>query len=54
MGFLDRIYRIWGGRVPSAGVGAVPVVASVAGVPSAIVLRGVDKSPEGFVRAIGL
>ena len=34
MGFLDRIYRIWGGRVPSAGVGAVPVVASVAGVPS--------------------
>ncbi len=21
MGFLDRIYRIWGGRVPSAGVG---------------------------------
>ncbi len=27
---------------------------TVAGVPSAIVLRGVDKSPEGFVRAIGL
>ena len=41
-----------GCRVVTYDAGGTPE--SVAGVPSAIVLRGVDKSPEGFVRAIGL